>query len=104
MVLVYDPLADKFDRDVFSANIAQQYCIELDKYSTCNTSFADCLGKETTNNEERKRKITYRRKGKSDFPLTLARWPMASEHCRWTSDFLSYLPRLASGISKIVEK
>ena len=66
MVLVYDPLADKFDRDVhvdlFLVNIAQQFCIELDKYSTCNTSFADCLEKETNNNEKRKRKkITYRR-------------------------------------------
>ena len=40
----------------------------------------------------------------SDFPLTLARWPMASEHCRQTSDFLSYWPGLASGISKIAEK
>ena len=40
----------------------------------------------------------------ADFPLTLARWPMASEHCRWTSDFLSYWPGLASGISKIAEK
>ena len=39
-----------------------------------------------------------------DFPLTLARWPMASEHCRRTSDFLSYWPGLASGISKIAEK
>ena len=38
------------------------------------------------------------------FPLTLARWPIASEHCRWTSDFLSYWPRLASGISKIAGK
>ena len=42
--------------------------------------------------------------GVTDFPLTLARWPMASEHCWQTSDFLSYWPRLASGISKIVEK
>ena len=40
----------------------------------------------------------------TDFPLTLARWPMASEHCRRTSDFLSYWPGLASGISKIAEK
>ena len=40
----------------------------------------------------------------TDFPLTLARWPMASEHCRRTSDFLSYWPGLASGISKITEK
>ena len=40
----------------------------------------------------------------SDFPLTLARWPMASEHCRRTSDFLSYWPGLASGILKIAEK
>ena len=40
----------------------------------------------------------------SDFPLTLARWPMASELCRRTSDFLSYWPGLACGISKIVEK
>ena len=39
-----------------------------------------------------------------DFPLTLARWPMASEHCRRTSDFLSYWPGLDSGISKIAEK
>ena len=40
----------------------------------------------------------------SDFPLTLARWQMASEHCRRTSDFLSYWPGLDSGISKIAEK
>ena len=39
-----------------------------------------------------------------DFPLTLAHWPMASEHCRRTSDFLSYWPGLASGISTITEK
>ena len=39
-----------------------------------------------------------------DFPLTLTRWPMASDHCRRTSDFLSYWPGLASGISKIAEK
>ena len=38
----------------------------------------------------------------ADFLLTLARWPMASEHCRRTSDFLSYWPGLASGISKTV--
>ena len=38
-----------------------------------------------------------------DFPLTLARWPMASEHWRWTSDFLSYWPGLPSGISTIVK-
>ena len=60
MVLVYDPFADKFDRDVhvdlFLVNIAQQFYIELDKYSTCNTSFADCLEKETNNKEIRKRK------------------------------------------------
>ena len=37
------------------------------------------------------------------FPLTLARWPMASEHCWQTSDFLSYWPRSASGISTTVE-
>ena len=40
----------------------------------------------------------------TDFPLTLARWAMASEHCRRTSDFLSYWPGLPSGISKIREK
>ena len=39
----------------------------------------------------------------SDFPLTLARWPMASEHCWQTSDFLSYWPRMPSGISIIVK-
>ena len=39
----------------------------------------------------------------TDFPLTLAHWPMASEHCRWTSDFLSYWPRLPSGISTIAK-
>ena len=40
----------------------------------------------------------------TDFPLTLARWPMASEHCWRTSDFLSYWPGLDSGISTIAEK
>ena len=40
----------------------------------------------------------------TDFPLTLARWPMAGEHCQQTSGFLSYWPRLASGISSIAEK
>ena len=40
----------------------------------------------------------------ADFPLTLARWPMASEHCWQTSDFLSYWPGLASSISTIAEK
>ena len=34
----------------------------------------------------------------ADFPLTLAHWPMASEHCRRTSDFLNYWPGLASGV------
>ena len=29
---------------------------------------------------------------------------MASEHCQQTSDFLSYWPGLASGISTIAEK
>ena len=37
----------------------------------------------------------------SDFPLTLACWPMASEHCWQTSNFLSYWPGLARGISTI---
>ena len=67
MVLVYDPLAYKFggDVDLFLVNIAQQYYIELDKCSTCKTSFADCLEKETNNNEKRKRnKITYGRTDK----------------------------------------
>ena len=41
--------------------------------------------------------------GQSVFLLTLARWPMASEHCQRTSDFLSYWPGLTSGISTIVE-
>ena len=40
----------------------------------------------------------------SVFPLALARWPMASENYRQTSDFLNYWPRLASGISIIAEK
>ena len=40
----------------------------------------------------------------TDFLLTLADWPMASEHCQWTSDFLSYWPRLASSISTVAEK
>ena len=40
---------------------------------------------------------------RSDFPLTLARWSMASEHCQQTSDFLSYWPRLPSGISTIAK-
>ena len=39
----------------------------------------------------------------TDFLLTLARWPMASEHCRRTSDFLSYWPRLPSGTSTIAK-
>ena len=39
----------------------------------------------------------------ADFPLTLARWPMASEHWRQTSDILSYWPRLPSGISTIAK-
>ena len=37
------------------------------------------------------------------FLLTLARWPMASEHCWRTSDSLSYWPGLASGISTVAE-
>ena len=44
---------------------------------------------------------TYFKPLKPDFPLTLARWPMASEHCWRTSDFLSYCPGLPSGISTI---
>ena len=39
----------------------------------------------------------------TDFPLTLARWPMASEHWWRTSDFLSYWPGLPSGIPTIVK-
>ena len=37
------------------------------------------------------------------FLLTLVHWPMASKHCWSTSDFLSYLLGLASGISTIVK-
>ena len=41
---------------------------------------------------------------KADSLLALARWPISSEHCWRTSDFLSYWPGLACGVSTIAKK